>query len=73
MDAFPAQPFADGVTVIVAVTGAAVAFVAVKEGMSPDPFAANPMAVLLFVQVKVVPLTGPVKVVEAAASLLQYV
>jgi hypothetical protein len=59
--------------VIVAVTGAAVAFVAVKEGILPDPLAASPMAVLLFVQVKVVPLTGPDKVVAAAVTLLQYV
>jgi hypothetical protein len=59
--------------VIVAVTGTEVAFVAVKAGISPDPLAARPMVVLLFVQVKVVPGTDPVTGVMAALPLLQYV
>ena len=46
----PVQPPTDGVTVIVAVIGLAVAFVAVKEGILPVPEAPNPIAVLLFVQ-----------------------
>ena len=58
---------------MVAVIGAAVAFVAVKAGTSPDPLAASPMAVLLFVQVNVVPLTGPDKVVAVTLAALQYV
>jgi hypothetical protein len=69
----PGQPFAEGVMVMVAVIGADVAFVAVNEGISPDPLAANPMAVLLFVQVNVVPLTGPDKVVEVTLAALQCV
>ena len=40
----------DGVTVMVAVIGAAVVLVATKLGILPVPDAANPMAVLLFVQ-----------------------
>jgi hypothetical protein len=46
----PLQPAADGVTVIVAVIGAAVALVAVKAAILPVPDAARPIAVLLFVQ-----------------------
>ena len=47
----------DGVTVIVAVTGAAVGLMAVKGAIFPVPLAPSPIAVLLFVQVKVVPET----------------
>lgn len=57
------HPFAVGVTVIIAVIGNAVALVAVNEGISPDPLARRPTAVLLFVHVNVVPLTGPDKFV----------
>ena len=57
----PVQPFADGVTVIVAVTGALVILTALKAGIFPVPLAANPIEVLLFVQLKAVPLTAPVK------------
>ena len=60
------QPFAAGVTVIVEVIGKVVALVAVNEGMLPEPLAARPMAVLLFAQVNVVPLTGPDKFVRGA-------
>ncbi len=67
----PVHPFADGVTVIVAVIGDVVALVAVNEGMSPDPLAARPMAELLFVQVKVVPLTSPDKLVTGATTPAQ--
>jgi hypothetical protein len=69
----PGQPLAAGVMVMVAVIGAEVAFAAVNDGMFPDPLAARPMAVLLFVQVKVVPLTGPDKVVEVTLAPLQCV
>ncbi len=67
----PVHPFAVGVTVIVAVIGDVVALVAVKEGTLPEPFAARPIAVLLFVQVNVVPLTGPDKLVRGAATPAQ--
>jgi hypothetical protein len=59
------------VIVIVAVIGDVVAFVAVNEGILPEPFAARPIAVLLFVQVNVVPLTGPDKVVTVADAPTQ--
>jgi hypothetical protein len=67
----PVHPFAVGVTVIVAVIGDVVALVAANEGISPDPLAARPMAVLLFVQVKIVPLTGPDKFVTGATTPAQ--
>jgi len=67
----PGQPLAVGVTVMVAVTGAAVALVAVNDAMLPEPLAARPMAVLLFVQVNVVPLTGPDKFVTSAVTPAQ--
>ena len=50
----PAHPAVVGVTVIVAVIGAFVVFVAVKEGTEPDPLAANPIEGVLFVQAYVV-------------------
>lgn len=48
--AVPKQPFTVGVTVMVAITGLAVPFVAVKAAIVPVPLAAKPMVVLLFVQ-----------------------
>jgi hypothetical protein len=69
----PLHPFAVGVTVIVAVTGDVVALAAVNVGTSPEPLAASPIAVLLFVHVNVVPLTGPDKVVAGAEAPTQYV
>jgi len=67
----PVQAFADGVTVMVAVMGEVVALVAVNEGILPEPLAVRPMAVLLFVHVKVVPLTGPDKFVIGAITPAQ--
>ena len=55
--AVPVQPFALGVTVIVATIGLVVKLVAVKEEISPVPLAANPIAVELFVQEYEVPVT----------------
>ena len=48
--AAPVQPLADGVTVIVAVIGALVAFVAVNDPILPVPDAARPIAGFEFVQ-----------------------
>ena len=67
----PVHPFADGVTVIVALIGKTVALVAVKGGILPEPLAASPMAVLLFVQAYVVPFTGPDKFVTGAVTPAQ--
>ena len=44
-----------------------VAFVEVNEGIFPEPLATRPIAVLLFVQVNAVPLTGPDKFVNGAS------
>lgn len=57
----PAQLFADGVTVTVAVCGAVPLLVAANETMSPLPDEASPMVALLFVHAKLVPLTAPLK------------
>ena len=56
----PMQPFAFGVTVILAIKGDKPLFVVVKEAMFPLPVAAKPIDVLSFVQSKVVPPTLPV-------------
>lgn len=57
----PVQPFAEGVTDMVPLIGLPVELVEVKEGMSPEPEALRPMAGLVFVQLKVVPVAVPVK------------
>ena len=57
VSAIPTHPLAVGTTLIVAVIGALVVFVAVKPGIFPVPFAANPMTGFEFVHVKVVPAT----------------
>ena len=62
---------ADGVIVMVAVIGELVEFVAVNEGTLPVPLAANPIAVLLFVHVNVVPETGPIRVVAGTVTPVQ--
>ena len=67
----PVQPFAVGVTVIVAVIGEVVALVAVNGGILPKPLAVRPIDVLLFVHVNVVPLTGPDKPVIGATTPAQ--
>lgn len=59
--AVPTQPAAEGVTVIVAVTGLAPVFTAVNAGISPLPPGDRPMLVFVFVQAKAVPLTEPAK------------
>ena len=73
VDPVPVHPLAVGVTVIVAVIGEVVASVAMNEGILPEPLAASPIAVLLFVHVNVVPLTGPDKFVIGIVAPAQYV
>ena len=71
----PAQPFAEGVTVIVAVIGALVMLVAVNAAILPVPLAAKPIDVVLFVQEYVVPETLKVlaKLTALVVALLQSV
>jgi len=57
----PAHPLAEGLTVMVAVTGALPVLVAVNAAMFPLPLAAKPIEVLLLVQLNVVLATAPVK------------
>ena len=61
--------FVFGVTVIVAMTGVVPVFIAGKEVMSPEPLAANPMLVLLFVHVY--PLPVPEKMMVVVLAPLQ--
>lgn len=66
----PAQPLV-GVTVMVAVIGEVPVFSAVKLGMLPLPLAANPIAVLLFVHVKLVPATELLKAIPPVCTPAQ--
>jgi hypothetical protein len=52
----PIHPFAVGLTVIVAVIGAAVLFVAVKAAILPAPVPASPIDIVLLLHAKVVPV-----------------
>ena len=61
----------EGVTVTVATTGAVPGLVAVKLAILPVPLAARPMEGALFVQLKFVPATEPLKFTAAVAVLLQ--
>lgn len=62
-----------GVTVMVAVIGAFVAFTALNDAILPEPEAARPIDGLLLVQLKIVPGTGPLKFTVAVAEPLQTV
>lgn len=67
----PVQALAVGVTVIVATIGALVLLVAVKLGTLPFPDTTSPIIGLLFVQAKVAPATGLVKLVKVVVAPLQ--
>jgi hypothetical protein len=54
-----------------AVIGAVVVLVVVNEVMLPVPLTAKPMAVLSFVQAKVAPVVGLVKVVVVVLAASQ--
>ena len=58
-------------TVIVAVIGAFVVFVAVNPGISPLPPAPKPIVVLVFVHTKLPPAGILIKFVAGTAVLLQ--
>ena len=66
----PPQVAEEGVTVIVAFTAVLPGLMAVKAAIFPVPLAAKPIEVLLFVQLNVVPLTGPVKFIAAVVAPL---
>jgi len=67
------EKLVEGVTVIVAVTGTFVGLVAMNDGILPVPLAPSPIDVLLFVQLNIVPATGPVKITGAVGSPLHTV
>ena len=61
----------DGVTTIEAVIGKLLVLVAVKAVISPVPLAGSPIAVLLLVQLKLVPGTVLLNVIPGVLTLLQ--
>ena len=67
----PAHEFAQGVTVIVAVSGVLPVLVLAKAGIFPVPLAASPIDGLLLTQLKLVPATAPLNVILLDVSLLQ--
>ena len=69
----PVHPFAVGVTVIVDWIGVEPLLVAVNAAISPCPFVARPMAVLVFVQLYTVAETKPVKAMVLICVPLQTV
>lgn len=69
----PEQPDAEGVTVIVALTGAMVELTALNGAIFPVPLAGKPMDVLLLVHAYVVPLNVLVKVIALVVALLHKV
>lgn len=66
------HPFAVGIMVTVDTIVELVELVAVKDGTLPLPLAASPIAVLLLVQVNVVPETGPAIAVTGTVAPGQY-
>jgi hypothetical protein len=69
----PTHPLAVGVTEMLAVIGPFVPLVGVNAGIFPEPLAASPIAGLLFVQAKVVPATGPEKLMPENGAALHKV
>ena len=67
----PTHPFALGVIVTVATTIVVPALVAVKDGILPVPLAASPMDGVLLTHAKVVPATGPERVIKEVVAPLQ--
>jgi len=66
----PVHALAEGVTVMVAVTGVVPVFVAVNEFMFPFPLAANPMDGVLLVQPNEVPTTVSTKLIAVVDAPL---
>ena len=69
----PGQPLAVGVTVTVAITGFAVLFAPVNDGVLPVPLAARPIEVLEFVHAKLAPEVVLVNTPAATVAPLQTV
>ena len=67
----PEHPLADGVTVMLATSGAVPALVAVNAGILPDPLTPSPMDAVLLVHAKVVPATGLVKLMAVVVAPVQ--
>ena len=68
----PSHPFAVGVTVMVAITGAVVVFSPVNEAMSPVPEAPKPMDGVSFVQENVTPGVELIKLTGRSQFISTY-
>ena len=66
-------PAATLLAMIVAVTGAFPVLTPVNDPMFPAPLDANPIEVLLLVQLNTVPATAPVKLIAVVAPELHIV
>ena len=64
----PVHPLRVAVTLIVADIGLVVVLVAVNADVFPEPLAANPIAVLLFVQLNVAPAGVLVKLLAGTEA-----
>ena len=67
----PMQPFAIGVMAIVPATGEGPGLIAVKEEILPVPLEDRPIDEALLVQLKLVPVTLPVKLIALVLSPAQ--
>ena len=70
VDGVPVHPFAVGVTVIVAVIGDVPVLLAIYAAIFPVPLVPKP-TLIDDVHEKVVPLTGPLKLIDAPEAPLQ--
>ncbi len=61
----------DGVTVMVAITGVVLVFIAVNAAMLPVPIAARPILGVLFVQLKITPCGVPENITATDGKPLQ--
>lgn len=64
LSAKPVQPLAEGIIRIKDEMGIYDPLVAVNSGIKFESLATNPILVLLFVQINIVPLTEPVNDIE---------
>ena len=72
VDGVPVHPFATGITVIVAVIGEVPVLLEVYAGILPVPLDPKP-ALIDDVHEKLVPLTGPLKLIAVPETPLQCV
>ena len=72
VEVVPVHPLAVGIIEIVPIMGLLPELVVKKDGTIVVPLAIRPIAVLLLVQLNVVPVTGPDMVVAEVVAPVQY-